>query len=120
MLLGILLLSLCHLGCVQRRMTIVSDPPGAVVFVNGRQVGATPVDVPSDLFIYHGDYEIQLWRDGYEPLRVQQPIPPHWYEYPFVDFLADHVWPWNVHDRRVVSFQMVPFRAASSQDLLQN
>ncbi|MEI6037860.1 MAG: PEGA domain-containing protein, partial [Planctomycetota bacterium] len=38
-------------GCVQRRMTIRSNPPGALVYVDDYQIGATPVSTD---FIYYG------------------------------------------------------------------
>src|SRR5581483_5232398 len=44
-------------GCVERRYVITSDPPGAIVYCNGRQIGATPVD---DHFIYYGKYDFTL------------------------------------------------------------
>src|SRR5262245_50915045 len=97
---------LASTGCVERRMTIVSDPPGAVAFLNGRQIGATPADVPSELFIYHGTYEVTLFRDGFEPLVAKQPVPPYWYEYPLVDFISEHVWPFHVKDHRIFTYQL--------------
>jgi hypothetical protein len=38
-----LLLAVAATGCVQRRMTIRSDPPGALVYVDDYQIGTTPV-----------------------------------------------------------------------------
>ena len=32
-------------GCVQRRMTVRSNPPGALVYVDDYQIGTTPVSV---------------------------------------------------------------------------
>src|SRR5689334_12153842 len=52
-------------GCVRRTLSITSDPPGALLWLNGREVGRTPVDVD---FIYYGVYDVQLVKDGYEPL----------------------------------------------------
>ena len=42
-------------GCVERRYTIRTDPPGALVIVNGEEIGPTPV---SRSFIYYGDRKI--------------------------------------------------------------
>ena len=33
----------CPVGCVQRRMVVRSNPPGAVVYVDDYQIGTTPV-----------------------------------------------------------------------------
>ena len=40
-------------GCVDRRFVIESDPPGAIVYLNDKWVGPTPVD---QSFTYYGKY----------------------------------------------------------------
>src|SRR3954453_16159500 len=44
-------------GCVERKITIGSDPPGAILLLNDVEVGRTPVTVP---FTTYGDYDIRL------------------------------------------------------------
>jgi hypothetical protein len=107
-------------GCVQRRMTIVSDPPGANVFVNGRELGAAPVDVPGDLFLYYGFYNIELVKDGYEPLLVRQEVSAPWYEAFPLDFFSENLWPVHVKDKRVFAYQLMPPRIVSSEELLDH
>jgi PEGA domain-containing protein len=107
-------------GCVERRMTIVSDPPGAAVTLNGHLIGATPVDVPSSLFEYYGNYDITLVADGYEPLTVRQPVPPPWYGYPFIDFFSENVVPYHYHDRRVFTYQLSAGKIVSPDELLKS
>jgi hypothetical protein len=101
-------------------MTILSDPPGAIVWVNGREVGATPVDVPSDMFIYYGDYDITLVMDGFEPLKVRQAVPSPWYEYFPIDFFSENVVPWHTKDHRVFTYQLAPARIVPREELLRN
>lgn len=48
-------------GCVQRRMTVRSNPPGALVYVDDYQIGTTPVSTD---FIYYGTRKIRLVKDG--------------------------------------------------------
>ena len=55
-------------GCVQRRMTIRSNPPGALVYVDDYELGTTPV---SHDFVYYGTRNIKLVKDGYETLTVR-------------------------------------------------
>lgn len=107
-------------GCVQRKMLIVSDPPGAMVRVNGREVGATPCVVPSEQFIFYGNYRIQLMRDGYEPLLADVDVPAPWYEWPGVDFISENLVPWTIKDHRTIQLQMQPARIVSPEDLLSN
>lgn len=101
-------------------MTIVSEPPGASVSVNGFLIGAAPVDVPASLFEYYGDYDILLLADGYEPLLVRQAVPPPWYGYPFVDFYTENLTPVHYKDRRVFTYQLSPVRIVSPDELQKN
>jgi hypothetical protein len=92
-------------GCVQRRMTIRSDPPGALVYVDDYQLGTTPV---SHDFVYYGTRKIRLVKDGYESLTVRQPFPVPWYQYFPLDFVTENLWPWEIRDERIVSLAMQP------------
>jgi hypothetical protein len=49
--------SLLTLGCVERKITINSDPSGALVYLNDVEIGRTPVTVP---FQWYGDYDVRL------------------------------------------------------------
>lgn len=92
-------------GCVQRRMTIRSNPPGALVYVDDYQIGATPVSTD---FIYYGTRKVRLVKDGYETLTVRQPFPMPWYEIFPLDFVTENIWPWEIRDERVVDLAMMP------------
>lgn len=92
-------------GCVQRRMTIRSNPPGALVYVDDYQIGTTPV---SHDFVYYGTRKIRLVKDGYETLTVRQPIPLPWYEIFPLDFVSENLIPWEVRDERVIDLAMQP------------
>jgi hypothetical protein len=108
-------------GCVERRMTIISDPPGAIAIVNGHEIGPTPAEVPSNLFVYYGVYEIRLLKDGYDPLLVHQQVDPPWYEYFPLDFFSENLWPFCIRDRRVLPpYALQPTRVVPAEELLQN
>lgn len=92
-------------GCVQRRMTIRSNPPGALVYVDDYQLGTAPV---SHDFVYYGTRKIRLVKDGYETLTVRQPFPVPWYQYFPLDFVTENLIPWEIRDERVVDLAMVP------------
>ena len=104
----ILLLAVATAGCVQRRMTIRSNPPGALVYVDDYQIGTTPV---SHDFVYYGTRKIRLVKDGYETLTVRQPFPIPWYEYFPLDFVSENLIPWEIRDERVVDLAMAPAAA---------
>jgi hypothetical protein len=80
------LTALAAFGCVRRTITITSEPPGALLWLNGREIGRTPVEVD---FLYYGEYDVQLVADGCEPLLTSgKANPPWWDSIPF-DLLAE-------------------------------
>jgi hypothetical protein len=113
--LALLAAALLPAGCVQRRLTIRSNPPGALVYVDNYEIGTTPVSTD---FIYYGTREIRLVRDGYQTLTIPQPIPPPWYQFYGVDFFAENVIPWEIRDQRVLDFQLVPQVIVPTDELL--
>lgn len=94
-------------GCqsVQRRMTIRSNPPGALVIVDGREIGYTPASVD---FTYYGTREIKLVKDGYETLTTLQTYEKPWYQYPGVEFVSDNFLPATVTNRHDLTYNMRP------------
>jgi len=73
-------------GCVERRVFIESDPPGALIWMNDAQVGRTPVDVA---ILHHGEYDIRVEKDGYETLVTSARSTPAGWDFPPVDFFAE-------------------------------
>lgn len=79
MLLAIVLLTapLLLTGCVRRTITITSEPSGALVWLNGREIGRTPVTVD---FLHYGVYDVQLEAEGMEPLLTKGHASPPWWD----------------------------------------
>jgi hypothetical protein len=102
-------------GCVQRRLTIRSNPPGALVYVDDYEIGTTPV---STNFTYYGTRRIRLVKDGYETLTVMQTIPPPWYEVVPVDFIAENLIPGEIRDHRTFDYQLTPQAVVPTEQLL--
>jgi hypothetical protein len=73
-------------GCVNRRILVTSEPPGATVWVNDTQAGRTPTEVG---FKYFGVYDVRLRLDGYEPLTTKAEAKAPLYEYPPFDAVAE-------------------------------
>jgi hypothetical protein len=121
---GLAVLAGLACGCVERRMTIVTDPPGAQVLVNRRPIGASAavagVDAPTLDFIYYGEYEFLLIRDGFEPLLVRERIDPPWYEWPLIDFFSENLVPWHIKDHRTFRYTLQPHRVVPNEDLERN
>jgi hypothetical protein len=121
-LFGLAFLTMCLLllsGCVLRRMTVMSDPPGARVFVNNVEVGTTPCDVPTNLYLDNGNYKFKLFKDGFEPLEVLQPVPAKPYEWFGVDAFTEVLLPHYYYDRRIFNYALQPTREKSGDELKQ-
>ena len=103
-------------GCVQRRLTISSNPPGAIVKVDDVEIGRTPV---STSFIYYGTRKIQIAKAGYETLTVLQPVPAPWYQWPGIDFVSEHFTPGKINDDRLFNYNLEPAVAVPTDQLLK-
>ncbi len=95
-------------------MTIRTNPPGAVVYVDDYEIGATPV---STNFVHYGTRRIRIAKDGYETLTVEQPIPAPWYQVPPLDFFAETVIPVEIRDHRTLNYQLAPQRVVPPDQL---
>jgi hypothetical protein len=112
--LGLLFCTL-NIGCVQRRMTVRTNPPGALLYVDDYEIGTTPVSLP---FTYYGTRKIRLVKDGYETLTVMQPIPAPWYEFFPMDFVSENFVPGQIRDQRTLDFQLRPQAVVPTEQLL--
>jgi len=104
-------------GCVDRRFVITSDPPGAIVYRDGKPIGPAPAD---DHFTYYGCYEFTLVKDGYETLHVKQPVEQPWYEFIGLDFFTENLLPWRIEDVRRFNYAMTPLPIVRSDQLLND
>lgn len=95
-------------GCVERRFVVNSDPPGALVLRNGKPIGAAPAD---DHFVYYGNYEFTLIKDGYETLKTKECIRPPWYQWFPLDFVSEVIVPFQLEDVHRFNYTMTPLQA---------
>lgn len=100
---------------MHRRMTIRSNPPGALVVIDGKERGYTPY---SQDFLYYSTHELQLVKPGFETLTTTISPRKPWYQYFPLEFISDNLWPHRVTDRHQFHFQMEPQRIVPEQDLL--
>lgn len=92
-------------GCVSRRFTVISDPPGALVEVDGQRIGVTPVSMD---FVYYGTRNITLSKPGFQTLSVEQPQKkPLYQRFPF-EFFSDNFALTHITDRHVFNYRMSP------------
>jgi hypothetical protein len=103
-------------GCnnVRRSILITSEPSGALVWLNGREIGRTPVEVD---FLYYGNYDVQLVAEGHDPLLTSgKAEPPLWDHVPLD--LVSELTPPRKH-ARIVWHYVLPSRDDDPQALLE-
>lgn len=85
---GVLLLAtlVTSTGCVRRTIEITSTPTDALVWVNSRELGRTPLSFE---FTYEGQYDIRLHQVGYQPLVTSASTDPPLWDLPGPDFIAE-------------------------------
>ncbi len=80
-------------GCVERTITITTEPPGAMVWLNDREIGRTPLSVG---FEYYGDYDVRLELAGYEPVMTRGEAKAPLWETVGIDLVAELI-PLSLH-----------------------
>jgi hypothetical protein len=102
-------------GCVRRRLTVRSNPAGAVVHIDNQRIGTTPCAVD---YVYYGTREVRMSLPGYETLTVNQPLPAPWYQWPGIDFISENLVPARIEDARTVSFNLQPARIEPAEQII--
>ena len=114
---GVLRLVTCHLllvtacvssgGCVHRSLTIRTEPPGALVYVNDQFKGNSPVTYD---FLWYGWHRVILRKEGYERLEDRREVraPAHlWIPFDLAMELA----PFRIRDDRTWTYTLTPATA---------
>jgi len=102
-------------GCVRRRMTVRSNPPGATVYLDGKEIGRTPF---STNFDFYGKREFRVVKDGYETRTVILPVRAPWYEWFPLDFASEVLLPGKLTDRKYYEIDLQPAVIMPSSELL--
>jgi hypothetical protein len=113
-------------GCVERKITVVSDPPGALAYLNDQEIGRTPVTTP---FLWYGDYDVRLRYD--KPAGPGNAEPQHYYlhthrraEAPAYEWIGPdlfaEVLPFDLKDEKVWAFVLEKVPQESDQALIDN
>jgi hypothetical protein len=91
-------------GCVgvRRELTVESEPAGAVVYLNGDEVGRTPM---TKEFTYYGTADVVLRKEGYETLQDRPRVHAPWWQVPPFDLIAEA---FALTDRQRLSYELTP------------
>ncbi len=93
-------------GCVERLLTITSRPAGAIVYLNGEEVGATPL---TREFTWYGTYDVVLRKTGYQTVTGAQRMEAPLHDWPPLDLAAEYLWPFTLEDHVCWHFELEPF-----------
>jgi hypothetical protein len=110
-------LSIASVGCeVDRTITVQTDPPGALVYLNDVEIGRTPVTRP---FKWYGTYDVEIRKEGFVPIKTTAKVWAPWWGWPPIDFATSFV-P-NVQDHRSLSYalELPPAQAVDPEVLVQ-
>lgn len=91
-------------GCVRRSLTIRTDPPGAMIYVNDELKGTSPVTYD---FTWYGWYRVIARKDGYQRLDDRKLLraPVHlWIPFDLVMELL----PVSIRDQREWTYALTP------------
>jgi len=112
-----LIVSLFFAGCVERRLTINTEPQGAVVVLNDEEIGTSPVTVS---FNWYGDYNVTVRKEGFETLKTHRKLKGPWYDdFPF-DFFAQILNPKRIVDSYEWTFELEEKKPISREQLIEN
>ena len=91
-------------GCVERTLQIRSEPPGALVSLNGDEVGRTPM---RKTFTWYGTYDVEVRKEGYVTKVAETKVWAPWWQIPPIDLVAE-ILPLPLQDNHVVSYRLEP------------
>ncbi len=118
--LAILLISLALItitGCVERKLTINTQPQGALVTLNDEEIGTSPVTTS---FLWYGDYYVKITKDGYETLKTVKDMDRPLHDvFPF-DFFAQILYPKTIEDDHTWNFELEPYQRPTRAELLDS
>ncbi|MEN6426589.1 MAG: PEGA domain-containing protein [Phycisphaerales bacterium] len=103
-------------GCVERTLTINTEPQGAVVVLNDQEIGVSPVTVP---FNWYGDYWVRAGKDGYETLNTHRRLKAPLYDHPPLDFFAQILWPGRIVNTYEWTFDLAPKESPTRDELIE-
>jgi hypothetical protein len=110
-----LILLLAALGCVERKMTVTSNPPGARFYLDDQEMGQTPVTFRFD---FYGHRTFMLKKDGYRVTEEVRDVKAPVYEWLGFDVFAD-LGPIPFKDQHTFHFDLQPITEVKTDQLIE-
>ena len=102
-------------GCVERKLTINTNPQGALVELNDEQIGVTPVTVA---FNWYGDYKVRIQKEGFNSIDTHRQLDrPLHDKFPF-DFFAS-ISPDQIVDEYEWTFDLETYKPITREELIE-
>ncbi len=112
----LVLLCMTSIGCVRRRMTVRTNPPGATISVDNQVIGTSPA---ASSFTYYGTREMRIEKDGFRTETIRRRFNPPWYQLPGLDFVSETLWPGEIRDERIIDVQLTPKEFEPSENVIR-
>ncbi len=106
-------------GCVTRTITVKTNPSNALVYIDDKLVGESPVSIP---FTYYGTRKIMIEkRDDDERLtherttafeKIKAPV----YEYFPLDFVSELVYPLELKDEHILTYDLAELEPLTTKE----
>jgi len=108
-------LGLAAAGCVERTITVRSDPPGALVYLDDVERGETPCTFPFD---FYGTRQLVLHKDNYEVAKqvIEVKAPVH-SVFP-LDIFFDLLLPATIHENHAYDVVLQPLTKPDTEKLI--
>ena len=107
-----LILIFVNAGCVERKLIIKSNHPGADVYFTNNHIGKTPVNFD---FKWYWTHKVELKKEGYKTVTNYETIkaPPYMW-LPFD--LAAELLPFKIRDYRNLSYNLEPLTKSPKKE----
>ncbi|MBN1509069.1 MAG: PEGA domain-containing protein [Sedimentisphaerales bacterium] len=103
-------------GCVERKLTINTEPQGALVVLNDEQIGVSPVTVN---FNWYGNYWVRINKEGYETLDTARELKSPLHDHAPFDLFAQILYPGRIVDSYEWTFQLQPRQHPTREQVLE-
>ena len=70
-------------------------------------------------FLWYGDYDVVIRKEGYETLQTHWQIKPPWYQVLPLDFFAEVLWPGHLHDVHSRHFVLKSQELPTSEEVIE-
>ncbi len=102
-------------GCVERTITVRSDPPGARIYLDDVERGETPCTFE---FNFYGHRELVLRKDGYQTSKQTVVVEAPLHSFFPLDIFFDLLWPLTIEENHPYEVVLQPLTKPDPEKLI--